>query len=105
MKKIEAMNEFDIAVVGEGLAGSVAALALARAGRNPEVAAALGQPLRAKPFPFGSINQFGDGGGLVAGGRVFGLQPEAPALLLALVRGAVRHPVGGRGDRLFRKKS
>ena len=38
-------------------------LALARAGRDPEVAAALGQPLRAKPFPFGSINQFGDGGG------------------------------------------
>jgi 2-octaprenyl-6-methoxyphenol hydroxylase len=34
MKKIEAMNEFDIAVVGEGLAGSVAALALARAGRK-----------------------------------------------------------------------
>jgi len=37
--------------------------ALARAGRDPEVAAALGQPLRAKPFPFGNINQFGDGGG------------------------------------------
>jgi len=36
--------------------------AMARAGRDPEVAAALGQPLRARPFPFGSISQLGDGG-------------------------------------------
>jgi hypothetical protein len=36
--------------------------ALARAGRDPEVGAALGRPLRAKPFPFGSISQVGDGG-------------------------------------------
>ncbi len=34
MKKYQVMNEFDIAVVGEGLAGSVAAFALARAGRK-----------------------------------------------------------------------
>ena len=36
--------------------------AMARAGRDPEMEVALGRPLRAKPFPFGSISQFGDGG-------------------------------------------
>ncbi len=36
--------------------------AMARAGHDPEVEAALGHPLRAKPFPFGSISQFGEGG-------------------------------------------
>ena len=48
-------------------------------------------------------HQFGDGGGLIAGGGVFRLQPKAPALLGAFARGAVRHPVGRGGDRLQRR--
>ncbi|MNI41089.1 hypothetical protein D3C73_953330 [compost metagenome] len=50
-------------------------------------------------------DQFSDGRGLVPRGLILGLQPEGDALFAGRPVRAVRHPVGGRGGRLFRRQA